>query len=1175
MILVNSQGDGSAQLVTLCRLNTEGAAQDKRPPENLHLTLNSHVIPPPHFGVREGYVSAMGLGESGVGALALEYPACRNQVGPPALSKCRAGNPSAEARRRVLLSEEASWLAGRAASLETRTPPAPLSAAPPSPAKEAAAAAAAAGAPGSPPPAEGARLATPPPAPAGWPASLFANCASLGVGLVEERSARAGSPPPPPPRRPPDLLLAHGAVAVARALVQHGLQVVGCARSVDRVEVNGAQSHDVGDPLGEEVASFLAEGSPLHGCDDLTQVNPVTTTAVLKCLQARYARDVFYTNAGCSLVAVNPFRPISALYSPELMREYHTAARLQELKPHVFVVAEETSRNVESQIPPVDQSIVVSGESGAGKTWTSRCLMRFYAAVATSSATLGGHETVERIEKRVLDSNPVMEAFGNACTLRNSNSSRFGKYIQLQFNRSRHLTSASIQTFLLEKTRVAYQAPCERNFHIFYQIAKGATEEERREWTLPEGSDFRWLPNPEKALEEDGFEVTREAMLHLGIDRGVQNNVFKILAGLLHLGNIQFLELEDESQPCGLEDYVEEFAKTTSRLWQVPLEQLLETLQIRTITAGKQQQVFKKLCSKAECEMRRDCLARVVYAKLFDWLVAVINGSIYADRSVWSNFIGLLDVYGFESFPENHLEQLCINYANEKLQQHFVAHFLKAQQEEYAAEGLAWSFISYQDNQGCLDVIEGSPASLFSLLNEECRLNRPSNASQFQARLEQALSGNLCICRDRFRREPNFTVSHYAGNVCYRVEGMVEKNKDPVPPELVLLLQRSQDALLQKLFPTAASQKTAENSCKTQTKPGRVTVVSKFKGSLDRLMAILHSTTPHYVRCVKPNAECEAAVFREDEVLRQLEACGIVETVGISAAGYPIRLSFRTFLERYEVLKEVGQSDAGALQKEDGFSRVMGNGWAPPSAEEAGHALRSAVQGILLLSQAPPSAPPLQPAKGGSCAAPAYCGKTKVFMTNALLERLEAQRAGVFSKKALLIQGCWRRFKRRKLARQRRAATILQSAVRSWLARERFRRLCKAVAVIQRAWRKWKAQMDILAEEELDNAEGKPLTSALGADVASSRTRRDLGKPQLLPRAAVQLWPLGLVLCSAPAVRRGFQRALVHLSCLRVLQQKACSKAETRLSRHGVASVRALPQPSLSDCILPTTISWP
>ncbi|CAI9613520.1 unnamed protein product, partial [Staurois parvus] len=245
---------------------------------------------------------------------------------------------------------------------------------------------------------------------------------------------------------------------------------------------------------------------------------------------------------------------------------------------------------------------------------------------------------------------------------------------------------------------------------------------------------------------------------------------------------------------------------------------------------------------------------------------------------------------------QNNLEQLCINYANEKLQQHFVTHYLKIQQDEYAAEGLDWSFISYQDNQDCVDLIEGSPVSIFSLLNEECRLNRSSDASQLQSRFEKSLSPNKCFGWDKFSGIPNFIVSHYAGKVTYQIEDMAEKNKDPVPPELIQLLQESTDSLLQKLFPLECN-KPPDVPTYSRTSP--TTVVSKFKGSLESLMHILHRTTPHYIRCIKPNMGCRAMDFRKEEVLSQLEACGIVETINISAAGFPIRISFQSFVERY------------------------------------------------------------------------------------------------------------------------------------------------------------------------------------------------------------------------------------------------------------------------------------
>ncbi|XP_069470806.1 unconventional myosin-XIX isoform X2 [Ambystoma mexicanum] len=926
---------------------------------------------------------------------------------------------------------------------------------------------------------------------------------------------------------------------------------------------------NLNDSLEEEVRAFLIQEDELHEFDDLTKVNPVNTTTVLKCLQARYKVSLFYTNAGCTLVAVNPFRPVFHLYTPELMNEYHTASHPQELKPHVFIVAEQAYRNVQSQIQPVDQSIIVSGESGAGKTWTSRCLMKYYATVAASCTSEMGNKMVERIERRVLDSNPVMEAFGNACTMRNTNSSRFGKYIQLQLNSTQLLTGASIQTYLLEKTRVAHQAPLERNFHIFYQITKGASTEERRQWNLPEGAMFYWLPNPDRNLEEDCFEVTRDAMLHLGIDSNKQNNIFKLLAGLLHLGNVNFEDTVDESQPCELQANTKSFLVTAASLLNVSLDELRERLQVRTITAGKQQQVFLKPCSKSECAMRRDCLAKVVYAKLFDWLVMMINGSICADSCKWTNFIGLLDVYGFESFPENSLEQLCINYANEKLQQHFVSHYLKAQQEEYAAEGLEWSFISYQDNQGCVDLIDGSPISIFSLLNEECRLNRSSDAKQLQVRLEKALANNQSISRDKFSKKPHFIVAHYAGRVSYLIEEMAEKNKDPVPAELIQLLQESQDDLLQKLFP--AEQK-GEADSKKQNRTTVVTVVSKFKNSLESLMQILHSTTPHYIRCIKPNMDCKAMTFTKEEVLSQLEACGIVETINISAAGFPIRVSFQNFIERYQLMRKrqpfrldgVHQANDCCPSKKKRVS--MG--------EESNKETVLAVHDILenVLSGRGSFSSFHNQAESKPCNMLVHCGRTKVFITHPMLDLLEARRAAVFSAKAFCIQCCWRRYKQKKIAKREWAAIVIQAAVKSWLIKKMTKRMHHAATVIKHAWRKWRDKMEVLAALELDDTNddlGDPVFSVPGSPARASHTRLKTSLDKAWAESvALQFWPVGLVLSTGPAIRNSvsigtFDRDLSLLMCLKIVYRSKSYKMETNHTDHGIASIRALPQGSV------------
>ncbi|XP_036125644.1 unconventional myosin-XIX isoform X1 [Molossus molossus] len=916
---------------------------------------------------------------------------------------------------------------------------------------------------------------------------------------------------------------------------------------------SGLDAHG-GEALREDLQEFLGQEAPLHLLDDLTKVNPVTLETVLRCLQARYMADTFYTNAGCTLVALNPFKPVPQLYSPELMREYHTAPQPQKLKPHIFTVGEQTYRNVKSLIEPVNQSIVVSGESGAGKTWTSRCLMKFYAVVAASPTSSESHKVAERIEQRILNSNPIMEAFGNACTLRNNNSSRFGKFIQLQLNRAHQMTGAAVQTYLLEKTRVACQASSERNFHIFYQICKGASADQRLQWHLPEGAAFSWLPNPDRTLEEDCFEVTREAMLHLGIDTPTQNNIFKVLAGLLHLGNMLFADSEDEAQPCQLMDSAKCSLRTSASLLCLPEDPLLETLRIRTIRAGRQQQVFRKPCSRAECDTRRDCLAKLVYARLFDWLVSVINSSICTDPNSWTSFIGLLDVYGFESFPDNSLEQLCINYANEKLQQHFVAHYLRAQQEEYAVEGLEWSFVSYQDNQTCLDLIEGSPISICSLINEECRLNRPSSAAQLRTRIESALAGNPCLGHDKLSREPSFIVVHYAGPVRYLTAGLVEKNKDPVPPELTRLLQQSQDPLLKVLFPTDPEEK-AQEEPSGQSRAPVLTVVSKFKASLEQLLQVLHSTTPHYIRCIKPNSQGQAQTFLREEVLGQLEACGLVETIHISAAGFPIRVSHRNFVERYALLRRLRPRAAPGPQSpspNEGRSE-----WSPHTEETT---LQPLLQDILhtLPTLTGAAATPGDPAE--AMPAPVHCGRTKVFMTDSTLELLERRRARVLEQCARCIQGSWRRHRHRKQERQRRAAALIQAAIRSWLTRKHIQRLHTAATVIKRTWRKWRIRMAFLASEELDGVEEKHLFQA---PHSPSSFQLPQAQTRLLG-AIIRLWPLGLVLANAAVGERGFQRKLVVWACLRLpaSSPSSCS-VRTAQEQDGVTSIRALPQGSI------------
>uniref|UniRef100_A0A3P8WFA8 Myosin XIX n=1 Tax=Cynoglossus semilaevis TaxID=244447 RepID=A0A3P8WFA8_CYNSE len=845
-----------------------------------------------------------------------------------------------------------------------------------------------------------------------------------------------------------------------------------------------------------EIQAFLTDEDKLHTYDDLTKINPVTTTTVLKCLQARYKAKVFYTHAGCSLVALNPFQPMPHLYRQDVMKQYHFAPQPQELKPHIFIMAEEAYRNVQGQLEPVNQSLVVSGESGAGKTWTSRCLMKYYASVAASSSVTKSQGTVEKIERRVLDSNPLMEAFGNACTLRNNNSSRFGKYIQLQLDRY-PLFGASVQTYLLEKTRVACQPANERNFHIFYQMMKGATEEQRKEWKMLHGQHFAWLPKTEKEIEEDCIHETLEAMGHLGIDKERQRQIFMVLAGLLQLGNVNVSSSVDESQTWDIEKESKDFLEKAAELLCVPFDELWECLRVRTLKAGKQS--ILKPCSQAECRLRRDCLAKVTYARLFEWLVKLVNKSISADKSMWCNFIGILDVYGFECFQKNLLEQLCINYANEKLQQHFVAHYLRAQQDEYVSEGLQWSFVKYQDNQSCLDLIEGSP-SIFSLLNETSRLNRTPDAKTLRVRLEMELCNNTHISWNKFSNVPHFTVAHYAGQVDYHLEGMVEKNKDPVPPELISLLQKSENVLLREIFINRDTDRLIAKDL------NKITVVSKFKNSLENLMKILNTTTPHYTRCIKPNRGCRPLTFKKKEVLMQLTACGIVETIHISAAGFPISNRWSSFSVRRHRQTTLVTTHGVTVEEPKFFSPSQWSVFRGSLAAPRPARIFLMIHLTFLVSQ---------------------------------LDLLEHRRKKILSQCAFTVQCCWLRHQRRKRQTQQRSATLIQAAVRSWLVRRKVRRYHRAAVVIQNSWRRWKVKFH--------------------------RATLTLSLPTLQEPVTVRGWPVGLALASAASVivsltPTDFQKMISMISSLNLQSTKEKYRVETNQYTKDLASIRAQPR---------------
>nr|XP_018669557.1 unconventional myosin-XIX isoform X2 [Ciona intestinalis] len=815
--------------------------------------------------------------------------------------------------------------------------------------------------------------------------------------------------------------------------------------------------------------------------NDLSKLGSLSTPSVLHAIRKAYHSGVYYSNLGAgTILAVNPFQEVSNLFDEKKINNYHLSplSELSCMPAHVFGVAERALRNMKDGN---DQSIIISGESGAGKTWTVRCLMRYLATVNLHHAQLNLSDSFvgDEIEHRVLSSNPILEAFGNAATPRNHNSSRFGKYIQLQYDRCGTMVGANLQVYLLEKTRVSSRDDLERSYHIFYQMINGSSEEERREWKLPDvgfmNKDFReqnvnsnnsvkpqhngsgdsansFNQSMERMDDESAFDKTRKSMMSVGIFTESQNRIFATLSAILHLNQLDFEGDDDLSTPCTIPPCLQSNVKTSSQLLAVPINHLVQTLTVRKIEAGstrsadRRRSVFKRPCTRVECRARRDAMVKCMYERLFLWLVKQIGNDLSAQSNAAYHFIGLLDVYGFESFKHNCLEQLCINYANEKLQQYYIHNFLKLKQEELALEGVSWEGLDVNDKINCLISLEANRSSLFALLNEECRLNRTTNPQQLQARLTDSFHKNPYITQPRISTDtPSFTVNHYAGKVVYSVELLIMKNKDELPQEIRELLLASSNQFVQDLM----LDKPPNPDAPTAKGKSLETVLSQFKRSLDELLATMSSTNCNYIRCIKPNIESLPSKFDSRHVVEQLRSSGVVKTIQICGSLHPHQLSYQHFISHYIFMLPTTNSATYVkcysqlnLKKSQKICRKIIN-----------HVLVDQTQ-----------------LDADKCW---QFGKTCVFLSADLYELLQTKRDEQTTQSVLKIQRAWRFHTQRKFCRllikhivQRRLKAVV-TLQRHWRIRTKVRRCRKirrlkiiarnkAVCVIQRGWGRFK-----------------------------------------------------------------------------------------------------------------------
>lgn len=690
-----------------------------------------------------------------------------------------------------------------------------------------------------------------------------------------------------------------------------------------------------------------------------------------------------------------------------------------------------------------NQTIVVSGESGAGKTVSAKYIMRYFATRESPSQSNtnanGRADATTETEEQILATNPVMEAFGNAKTTRNDNSSRFGKYIEIMFDKKTEIIGAKIRTYLLERSRLVFQPLKERNYHIFYQLIAGATDLERHSLGLLPVEDFEYL-NQGGAPVIDGvddkaeFDATRKSLATIGVKEEVQSEIFRILAGLLHLGNVKIAATRTDSalsptepsliQACSMLGIdANEFAK-----W---------TVKKQLITRGER---ITSNLTQQQATVVRDSVAKFLYSSLFDWLVETINYGLAKEEvlSRVQSFIGVLDIYGFEHFAKNSFEQFCINYANEKLQQEFNQHVFKLEQEEYVREQIDWTFIDFSDNQPCIDLIEGKMGVL-SLLDEESRL--PMGADeQFVTKLHH----NFAADKQKFYKKPRFgrsafTICHYAIDVTYESDGFIEKNRDTVPDEQMEVLKNTSNPFISEVLEAASVVREKDSAAVAASKavatgPGRrvgVAVNRKptlggiFKSSLIELMNTINSTDVHYIRCIKPNEGKEAWKFEGPMVLSQLRACGVLETVRISCAGYPTRWTYEEFALRYYMLCHSSQ-------------------WTSELKDMAHAILRKALGDIQHDRQDK-----------------YQLGLTKIFFRAGMLAFLENLRTSRLSECAVMIQKNLRaKYYRRKYLEARESILAFQALTRAFLAREKAQdaRRVKSAITIQKVWRGYKAR---------------------------------------------------------------------------------------------------------------------
>ena len=847
-----------------------------------------------------------------------------------------------------------------------------------------------------------------------------------------------------------------------------------------------------------------------EGVYDILKLHKFSEMSLVYTLRVRYNRDEVYTFVGPILIAINPYKWLADLYSEDTMNEYHTnkpvryyrmeyaviyflscvVLQATEKKPHLFHIAEAAfvSLMTNSKMQKRNQSIIISGESGAGKTESTKVIMAYLARITTMDrCTANEAKSIGLLEQKVLNTNPILEAFGNAKTLRNDNSSRFGKvriinfivtindilqlvghvdyqFIKIEFENTGRIIGASIEKYLLEKTRVIHQILGERNFHVFYQLLRGATPEVQAALHVNPADlsveNFKYLLNSTEASfidhvsDETEFGITQSCMSSVGLVSDVQDDIFKLLLAVLHLGNVNFEE-DEEGTVCGVStEDMSSFVKASS-LMGINEADLLNVISKRNMHVNGS--IIVKNQTLDQARDKKDSFSKSIYSMLFGWLVEKINITIAPNSHRNLGYIGVLDIYGFENFEgANGFEQLLINYANEKLQNHFNKHIFLVEQTEYDMENIDWSYVKFKDNQMCVDLIEGRPlgrAGVFQTLDDALatggNMSKKKDANvSFLMQLNNnwSLGKHPNFLTPRFNVDQKFGILHYAGEVFYEIENFTEKNRDSMNADMKSLLGTSTNAVLKEMAEfavrydaaiTAAVASTTSTSPassvndssnssvgssmsrgRTRSNSGRrpsgsvsklkeQSISKQFCYSLRNLYDILDSTQPHFVRCIKPNNYKRADHMDAFKTLTQLQYAGMMETIRIRKQGYALREYHQEFFNRFSPLEPSCRNLQSLVTKLSANLSASAESW--------------------------------------------QVGTTKIFLRSDMQEKLERLLALRYSSCVRIIQKFWQR------TIQIKASVVINSRIRGYLARIRFFKCFQSILLFQTTSRRFLA----------------------------------------------------------------------------------------------------------------------